>query len=367
MYKRLFLITLSCALLFSCATTTQTTEKQRSDRDELLLSGNVKQVTTKSYTTYNPAEPSDTTLRFVSHNVTIFNEDGNFIENSFYDSLGNQTSSLKREYNDKGMLTATRSSIDGVTDDAATTYLYDKRGNLTDQIDYRKGVEIYRVTYSYDSEGRETLRAILGTETEIDYEYGTIYDEGLKVKETFYNKLSGERSSTHFTYDDSGELTLSEEIYAMSPLSNTATTYDYDTRGNLTEKIAYSLDTGLDTSHDNYVYDKYNNVIAHSARERGLLYLRDEVDYDSLSRPLNIYNYDIAPNGKSTLTDITFYRYTEEGLRTAWGSAEPDGKILEMWEATFEKDPQGNYTKMTTTHSTDEDFLAIETREIIYY
>jgi len=196
---------------------------------------------------------------------TTYDITGNKIKEVAYNATNEMVKQTEWVYDSMKRVTQIKElrTIQGVTDEALTTYTYSAFGDLITVQDPSG----FSVTYSYDSMGNKT-KTSYANEHEIDYTYTL----GGQLKEKSYSSKSSDPFNLFtvreiYTYTKDGKLQTKVDNPPVSESENKKTeTYRY-TNGLLTEKtVTLSSKVGLSEQiHDldrvTYIYNAYGQVL----------------------------------------------------------------------------------------------------------
>lgn len=270
---------------------------------DLELSGKVKELTSKEFEV-KEKNGKIKVGKVYKWNKSSFNDQGNLIAKSRYDSKGNLLSSY--------------------------SYVYDGNDNLI-RVDYKSNED----------------------ETYIDQKYDYNSD-GQLIHHYFMNKNEEITSSTELFYNQNGNKI--EEIWKDGTFLKKRVEYAYDENDNIIERREYdSNDEFYKESFFKYDYDKDGNILMkYIVKKDG-----------TVTHTCGYKKSEAGENQKVECTNgkgATAYTYTYDlnGIPSKTKHGNYADEILEI-----EKDKEGNWTSKTFKRMGKT--LVHETREISYY
>ena len=229
----------------------------------------VKSTNALNEVTHNLIDPLGRTVKVTYPNnetlETTYDTTGNKIKEVAYNASNELVKQTEWVYDSMKRVTQIKElrTLQGVTDEALTTYTYSAFGDLITVQDPSG----FSVTYSYDSMGNKT-KTSYANEHEIDYTYTL----GGQLKEKSYSSKSSDPFNLFtvreiYTYTKDGKLQTKVDNPPVSESENKKTeTYRY-TNGLLTEKtVTLSSKVGLSEQihgldRVTYTYNAYGQVL----------------------------------------------------------------------------------------------------------
>jgi hypothetical protein len=165
---------------------------------------------------------------------TLYNEKGNKIQQSYYQS--------EKDY-------------------GSTIYKYDSKDNLIETEYYFCGLLTNKIINKYDESGNNIESMEYNEDGELAKVKVFKYDEKRNVIErSFYNKFGELNSKTIQVYDNNSNVIEEERYDFLNPSFSRKHTYKYDNNGNKIEKKYYHHPDYILKQIDNCKYDNYGNV-----------------------------------------------------------------------------------------------------------
>jgi RHS repeat-associated protein len=266
--------------------------------------------------------------------ITNYNYDGlNRITNEVYDDT---QYNVYYEY-DNGQNALTR--LTKIQDKSGSTeYKYNNLGLITEEKKTLDG-QTYVTAYTYDNTGllqNISYPQVQGQNTDVSYTYDELY----RIQAI---KLNGSTLITN-TYDNTGRLT------SKSYGNGIKETYIYDAKDRLTEHEAKKSDNTQIFLYK-YTYDPAGNMVQRDITDDNALRRRDSYEYDYINQltRMNVpgdrdikYTYDELHNRTNMqhgFGHIT-YNYDEEGMNYLQSYEEDSGLAVQ-----YAYDKQGNPTE----------------------
>ena len=218
-----------------------------------------------------------------------------------------------------------------------TFYLFNKQGNLQEElIDFNDGGQ-YQSKYVYDSQNNliQNIYGFDGIYENIFYKYD---NEGNKIEEVIYDENDSLIKKYIYDYDSQGN--LKKEFEYDSQGLKSKKTYEYDSQGNLIKKKFYLPNGKLDRKYI-YKYDSQGKVIAE-------------------------YRFTTKVRLALKLTNKYTYKYNSQGDLIEETLYKNDGSIEHKRSYEYEYDNQGNWIKAIEYNSKENQHYII-TRKIEYY
>ena len=307
---------------------------------------------------------------------TTYNLEGNIIERTSYDHLGNITEKLVYTYDTTGRNTGYE-EYSATLDKTLTIprkhiYTLDDRGTRIESRVYDSdGTLASRFTYKYDAKGNKT-------------------------EEGFYYHTGQFGGKSVYTYDERGNQT-SQTSYGADGTVNWKTVSTYDARGNRTEWLQYERDTlrykiismyderGRIVGNETIESNALPNVLVSHAPVPGKV----SYTYNDEKRTKEVATY--KPDG--SLKDRVVHAYDDKGNEIGRAMFKADGTpndpVIQFYDninepgskfrgslsgkslVGFEYDSHGNWTKKTSLIQSGKDSkpqpYRAEERIITYY
>ena len=221
-------------------------------------------------------------------------------------------------------LSVVATAADGVTDRAATTYAYDKVGNLTKLTDPRS----HSTTTAYDERNRPSqVTDALTNVTTLTYDtagrkktvtrpngqtitYNT-FDEMNRVLQQTVTQNPNSAATTKYTYTDAGLLATMQDPHLVAIGSTDTYTYAYDTTGRKTT-VTYPADSRGVYRVERFTYDTAGRLFTHQNRSAE----KQTFTYDALNR-LTGFSWNLSNGNPDTLTPAVTFGYDIASRQTS--------------------------------------------------
>ena len=329
-----------CLLLFLAGCQKEEEKKEVIDREKTdwafyNLKGDVKSISTKSFTVVNAAggkgEPRHENASDRDSDLT-FNEEGMLIKEKLW--KGGIKPYMETTYEGRERVTDELQFINGVPG-VKTEYLWDNEGNniaITKrnadhtpmsriEMKYRKGNMIEKITYnaqnnpidkktySYDDKGNKVGEAIYLRSEYVQYKMHFKYNDKNKlIEEAQYDKdgkllyrstyeYRGDDLAKTETFNDKGEVEFSKKN-------------SYDKNGNLTGEMTYEKFSNT-TTIEKYQYDSFNNKTMVSVSKNDVLMLKISYKYDDKNNVIASHAFDGQDRPRESRTYA--YKYDDNG------------------------------------------------------
>lgn len=214
--------------LISTMVGTAGAQKFKPDTEEDNLKGPVKSMLTTIRTPQG---------RIVGQPVrNNFNERGYYIQNTYYDTLGNPV--------------------------IIVAYTYDKNDHLVKDLRTHEPYSelLSQTTYSYDKKANTIVADMLGIADSLSTKTVYAFDKkGVLKSTTSYDEQGKETSAIEYVYDDKGYLKFTIFKEGENEIYKGSDKYRWDTDGNLAEKCSYYLTTLRQAFLYTYYYDEHGN------------------------------------------------------------------------------------------------------------
>lgn len=329
-----------CLLLFLAGCQKEDEKKEVIDRAKTdwafyNLNGDVKSISTKSFTVVNAAggkgKPQHENGTDRDTDLT-FNEEGMLIKEKLWKNGIKPYSETTFEGRER--ITNAVQFINGIPG-VKTEYLWDSEGNNTAitkrnadhtpmsriEMKYRKGNMIEKITYnaqnnpidkktySYDDKGNKIGEAIYLRSEYVQYKLHYKYNDKNKlIEEAQYDKdgkllyrttyvYKGDNLIKTETFNDKGEVEYSEKS-------------NYDKNGNLTAQVIYEKFSNT-TTVEKYQYDSFNNKIMVSVSNNDVPVFKISYKYDDKNNVIASNAFD--GHGKPRDSRAYTYKYDDKG------------------------------------------------------
>ena len=192
--------------------------------------------------------------KIVGHPVrNNFNEDGYFIQNTYYDTVGNPV--------------------------IIVVYTYDKKNRLVKDLRTHEPYSelLSQTTYEYDKKNRTIVADMLGIVDSLEEKTLYKYDKDNRLRSvTTVDEKGREVAVTNYEYNDVGYVQYATYSEGENSIYKGTDKFRYDTDGFLAEKCSYYLTTLRQAFLYTYYYDEHGNwtqaYVYHVTPTEGYLY-----------------------------------------------------------------------------------------------
>ena len=281
----------------------------------------------------------------LSHTVITYNIDGEQLSYLYEGPYGSD--SYQYTYDELGRpLTQTQDSVypsdegDGWEEHSTTTYEYDLWGNLARKVYQATGDVVSETTYTYDDNGNILISETL-TNAGSSAIYYTYDENGNKVQ-VLYTYNDGVTNSEEYEWDTDGNLLIEKFTDSNGEINYSEYTYK---DGVLIEETAEYWGTLYSSA---YTYDEWGNITRIESQSPDGNTIIERI-YDDQGRELQ------CETNSYTGSEIEVWTYNNEGLEVKYEHTGSDG-CYELRETTYNEEGDAlsevfygdGYTRKTT-------------------
>jgi len=346
--KILLTLLITC-LLSPLATSAQ----QKTEREHAQLKGPVK--TLDAYSVDFQLEDGRTreSKRRPTQSIT-FNSEGNVVERTAYNHLGNVVAKYVHTYDAKGRSTGYEEYSSYVDKTLSTprrhVFVLDDSGN---RVEYRvydsDGTPSSRFTYKYDARGNKIEESFYSHTGELGGRLVLTYDEkGNQTSQISYNGTGAMHWKLVSTYDAKGNVVERLQYQGQGETLRYQIAFKYDAKGRTTEVETKEFNAvpNVHVSHAPepgrvvYTYDdeKMTKTVTSYKQDGGL---KERLVYTYDAQGTEVARESLKPGGSSSDTVIQFYDNIHEP------GSKFRGSLSGRPSTEIEYDEHGNWTKKT--------------------
>jgi len=359
--KYLYPLSLLLLLLSSCGKEEKAkkpAETKETDWAFYKLTGNVKNVSEKSYATTDGKQKGATT----------------------HENRSDHDRDL--EFDAKGMLVVENTWLgEGLPFEQTK---YNGRDYKLSHVQYIGGKPSIITEYVFDTRKNNISIVRKGSDNSLFDRVDMRYKDGKVVEKTTFNRQNILTDMITYIYDDKGNL-KGENFFLKTDAIQFKTAYEYDsqnrkileTRYNRDGKTEYSTrfiyngdklvttettdGKGVVSYVENSGYDKKGNMISHATFDKfDGIQVRDEYRYDNKG---NKIGWNVLRDNKVSLKAA--YKFDSHGNITEQQAVEASGNVLDKRSYMYEYDSKGNWTRKIVL--IDKKPVILTERVITYY